>query len=177
MTVEPALTIITKRLVLSRIASDDIDELVAMLLDPALYCYIGDAPESAAEARNRAERWLRGSVDPDVLWINYVARGSGDGGLVGLAQATVRRVSEARFGECEIAYLVDPPAQRHGFGTEMMSAFCVELHETMNPAEFIAHIYPGHTASERVAEAVGLTPTTDQVDGELVWRATAPLTR
>lgn len=177
MKAETVPAIITKRLELSRIARDDVDELVAMLLNPALYDYIGDAPASTAEARARAERWLGGSPDPNVLWINYVARRRDNGRIVGLAQATVLRADGSRFGTCEIAYLVDPPAQQHGFGTEMMSEFCAEIQETMNPAEFIAHIYPGHEASEGVAKALGLTPTGDHVDGEQVWRTTAPRTR
>jgi RimJ/RimL family protein N-acetyltransferase len=169
---KPPIT--TERLVLSRIARDDVDDLVRMLLDPALYEYIGDAPATAGAARERAERWLRGSADPDIRWINYVARRRDDGRLVGLAQATARRADGSRFGSCEIAYLVDPPAQGHGFGTEMMRGFCAELHATLNPAELVAHIYPGHAASEGIAKAVGLAPTGDEVDGERVWRATAP---
>jgi RimJ/RimL family protein N-acetyltransferase len=164
--VEPALAIFTKRLVLSRIAADDADELVTMLVNPALYQYIGDPP-TPAEARARVGRWLRGSTDPDVVWINYVARC--DGRLVGLAQATVLRADESRFGECELAYLVDPQAQRQGFGTEMMRGFHAELRETISPAEFTAHIHPGHAASEGVAKAVGLTPTDEHVAGERVW--------
>lgn len=177
MTAGPAPEIITKRLVLSRLADRDVDELVVMLLNPALYHYIGGAPGSAAEARGRAERWLRGSPDPDVLWLNHIARVGDDGRFVGLAQATVRRAGESSFGACEIAYLVDPRVQRHGFGVEMMSGFCAELHERMRPAEFVAHIHPGHAASEGVAKAIGLAPTTDYVDGEQVWRATAPRVR
>lgn len=169
--------IITKRLVLSRIARDDVDELVAMLLNPALYHYIGDAPSAPAEARERVGRWLRGSADPDVLWINYAARRHDDGRLVGLAQATVRHASGSGPGSCEIAYLVDPAAQRQGFGTEMMSGFCAELHETVKPAELTAHIHPGHAASEGVARALGLIPTTDQVAGEQVWRGSGGVRR
>ncbi|TDV57700.1 GNAT family N-acetyltransferase [Actinophytocola oryzae] len=169
----PDPSILTKRLVLSRIARADVDDLVAMLRNPGLYGFIGDAPASEADARARAERWLAGSPDPTVLWINYVARTREDGMLVGLAQATVLRASETVFGQCEIAYLVDPPAQRHGYGAEMMVGFCVELNGTLAPEEFTAHIFPGHTASEGVAKAVGLSPTEDYVDGERVWRATA----
>lgn len=150
---------------LTRIAGDDVDDLVAMLLNPVLYHHIGGAPASAAEARARVARWLGGSPDPDVLWINYVARRGDSGPLVGLAQATVVR------GSCEVAYLVDPPAQRQGFATEMMTAFCADLRETIKPAGFTAHIYPGHVASEGVAKALGLAPTAERVDGEQVWKA------
>ncbi|HEX6359355.1 GNAT family N-acetyltransferase [Actinophytocola sp.] len=169
--------ITTKRLVLSWIARDDIDELVAMLLNPALYDYIGGVPASAAEARARVERWLRGSTDPDVLWVNYVARCQDGGRLVGLAQATVLRAPGLGFGECELAYLVDPPEQKHGIASEMMSGLCAELEEALSPAVFTAHIYPGHAASEGVARAIGLAPTSERVDGELVWRTTAPRPR
>jgi RimJ/RimL family protein N-acetyltransferase len=172
VTVEPAPTIVTERLVLTRLARGDVDDLVAMLLNPALYHWIGGAPASPAEAGNRVERWLSGSSDPDVLWINHVARGRDDSGLVGLAQATVQEAREARAGTCEIAYLVDPSAQRHGFGTEMMLGFCAELRESVRPAEFTAHILPGHVASEGVVRSLGLTPTPDRVDGEQVWRTT-----
>ena len=173
MSVEPEPTITTERLVLSRLAHDDVDELVAMLLDPALYHYIDGAPSSPAEARARVGRWLRGSPDPDVLWINYVVRRRDDGRFVGLAQATVQGTQS---GTCELAYLVDPSAQRQGFGREMMRGLCAELHETLKPAEFTAHIVPGHTASEGVAHALDLVPTPDRVAGEQVWRTTAPRT-
>lgn len=170
MKVEPAPTIATERLVLTRLARGDVGDLVAMLLNPALYQWIGGAPASPAEAENRAGRWLSGSADPDVLWINYVARGRADDRLVGLAQATVHGAREARAGTCEIAYLVDPSVQGRGFGTEMMHGFCAELRETVRPAEFTANILPGHAASEGVAHALGLVPTPDRVDGEQVWR-------
>jgi RimJ/RimL family protein N-acetyltransferase len=173
---EPAAALETRRLVLSRIARDDVDELVDMLLNPALYGFIGDAPADAAAARIRAERWLRGSVDPGMVWINYVARRRDGARLIGFAQATVHRAGD-RFGECEIAYLVDPSAQGHGFATEMMRAFCAELLGSIDPAELTAHIHPGHEASEGVAKAVGLALTTGEVDGERVWRAVAPRKR
>jgi RimJ/RimL family protein N-acetyltransferase len=169
--------IVTERLVLSRIARDDVDELVAMLLNPALYQYIGDVPSSSAKAAARVERWLGGSANPDVVWINYVVRRREDRRFVGLAQATLQRANDSGFSECEIAYLVDPPAQRNGFGTEMMGGLCAELDKTMKPTEFIAHIYPGHVASEGVARALGLAPTTDLVDGERVWRSATPRVR
>ncbi len=168
-------TIVTERLVLSRLSRDDVGDLAAMLLKPELYQYIDGAPDSPAAAEARVDRWLGGSADPDVLWINYVARRRDDGRFVGLAQATVLGASDARFSTCEIAYLVDPPEQRRGFGTEMMAGLCAELRETVNPVEFTAHILPGHAASEGVVKALGLTPTHDRVDGEQVWRATTPL--
>jgi RimJ/RimL family protein N-acetyltransferase len=169
MTVELEPTIVTERLVLSRLAGGDVDDLAAMLLDPRLYDHIDGRPASPADATARVERWLSGSPDPDVLWVNYVARE--DGRLVGLAQATVVGLHS---GTCEVAYLVDPSAQRRGFGTEMVRALCAELRDTVKPAEFTAHVLPGHAASEGVVRAIGFALTAEQVDGERVWRTTAP---
>jgi len=33
----------------------------------------------------------------------------------------------------------------------------------------VAHIHPGHLASQRVARAAGLSPTTDVREGEVRW--------
>ena len=33
----------------------------------------------------------------------------------------------------------------------------------------VAHIHPGHIASQRVARAAGLSPTTDVRNGEVRW--------
>ena len=55
-----------------------------------------------------------------------------------------------------------------------MRGFCAELRKTIEPTEFVAHILPGHVASERVVSALGLAPTADHVEGERVWRASVP---
>jgi RimJ/RimL family protein N-acetyltransferase len=167
---EPGQEIVTHRLLLTRIVDGDTADLVTMLGKPELHEYIGGVPLTPLDATKRVQRWIRGSANPDIRWINYVARRGRDGGFVGLAQATVTRTPRTGHTRCELAYLVDPPAQHQGFGTEMMRGFHAELRDTLRPAEFTANIFPGHTASEGVAKAVGLTPTTELVDGERVWR-------
>lgn len=156
----------TERLQLSRLSDADVDDLTDLLTKEPLYTYIGEAPASADEARTRVERWLRGSAEPDVLWINYVARSSDDRRLVGLAQATVFLDDEP---ECSLAYLVHPDEQRQGFGVEMMREFAAQLGAAIAPARFTSNIHPGHAASERLAAALGLVRTDELVDGEHVW--------
>jgi len=167
---EPGQEIVTHRLLLTRIVDGDTADLVTMLVKPELHEYIGGVAPTPQDATKRVQRWVRGSADPDILWINYVARQSQGGRFVGLAQATVTRTPETGRRSCELAYLVDPPAQHQGFGTEMMRGFHAELRDTLRPTEFTANIFSGHTASEGVAKAVGLIPTTELVDGERVWR-------
>lgn len=38
---------------------------------------------------------------------------------------------------------------------------------------FTANIHPGHHASAKVAARAGLTATTEEIDGERVWRTPA----
>ena len=45
----------------------------------------------------------------------------------------------------------------------------VELLREDDVAHFTAHIFPGHVASEHVAQKLGLHSTAQLVDGEAVW--------
>lgn len=148
----------------------DADGLVEMLLKPALYGYICGAPQSESEARNRVERWTNGSPAPEVAWLNYLARGRDDQRVIGLAQAAVSLDGRGHAGECLLAYLVDPAEQGQGFGAEMMHGFLVGLRAVINPDAVVAHIHPGHVASERVAQALGMSRTDGVIDGEHAWQ-------
>lgn len=165
-------TVETDRLVLSRIAQADTEDLIGLLLNGELYTYIDRDVDTVDDARQRIERWVRGSLDPSMLWVNYVARARTDRRLVGLAQATVFLDEDGAVGECTLAYLVSPAEQRQGFGAEMMTGFWSELRGSLEPAVVSAHIYPGHAASEGVARTLGLSRTDELVDGESVWKAT-----
>lgn len=160
----------TERLTCSALALVDVPDLTAMLLEPELYTVIGGRPETSDQARTRAERWATGSPDPQVAWVNFVARQTTDGRLVGLAQATVLRADLARAENCLLAYLIDPGFQRQGLGRELMRGFAEEISRAYDPLVLTAHIAPGHVPSERIATALGLTVTDESVDGEREWR-------
>ncbi|PBB08354.1 hypothetical protein CKW39_08240 [Kocuria sp. WRN011] len=56
----------------------------------------------------------------------------------------------------------------HGYATKAASS-AVELLRKDHVARFAARISPGHDASERVAQKLGLHPAAHLVDGEVVW--------
>ena len=61
--------------------------------------------------------------------------------------------------------------QGRGYAVEAASALVAWLRER-GVAEIRAHIRPGHAASARVAERIGLAPTGELDDeGEQIWRA------
>ncbi|WP_157121463.1 GNAT family N-acetyltransferase [Nocardia miyunensis] len=158
----------TMRLVAAPVAACDIDDVAELLMDPGLYGYIDGKPASIDDARARVQRWIEGSPHRETLWINHVARARDSRELIGVAQATVQLSGQAAV-ECLLAYQIAPQRHRQGFGKEMMSAFRSELVRQLAPESFVAHIAPGHSASERVALSLGLVVTDREVDGERVW--------
>ena len=68
--------------------------------------------------------------------------------------------------------MVVRPAQGHGYGTEAARSLVTLLHEA--GWTVVAHIHPGHLASQRVARGAGLSPTADVRDGEIRWVSPSP---
>jgi RimJ/RimL family protein N-acetyltransferase len=54
-----------------------------------------------------------------------------------------------------------------GYGKEAARGLVALLHE--DGWTVVAHIHPGHLASQRVARGAGLSPTADVHDGEIRW--------
>jgi hypothetical protein len=63
--------------------------------------------------------------------------------------------------------VVARPAQGHGYGTDAARSLVALLREA--GWTVIAHIHPGHLASQQVARSAGLSPTADVHDGEIRW--------
>jgi len=160
----------TSRLTVSPLRPEDVDEAVELLLRPELYTVTGGAPTDHADARDRVRRWLGGSPDPRVTWINHMTRREDTGVLIGHCQGTVTVAGHTGETDCTLGYSVHPDHQGQGFAREMMRAFVGLIVETDGPARFLAHIAPGHTVSERVATGLGLSPTgTLDRGGEQIW--------
>ncbi len=68
----------------------------------------------------------------------------------------------------DIAWVITPSAQHRGIATEAATAMIVCLQEH-RVSVVRAFIHPDHHASERVAQHLGLTPTSATVDGEVLW--------
>jgi RimJ/RimL family protein N-acetyltransferase len=75
------------------------------------------------------------------------------------------RASRGRLGG-------SPAAQGHGYAKEAARSLVALLHGA--GWTVIAHIHPGHLASQRVARGAGLSPTTDVRDGEIRWVSGPP---
>ena len=151
-------------LVLEPLATGHAAEMVGVLSDAVLYRFTGGSPPTLAELEGRYARHATGSGDPDEEWHTWVVRLGDDGPAVGYVQATVR----PRDGLAELAWLVGTAWQGHGHARDAATLVLEEV-AARGLARVVAHIHPDHTASQRVAAAVGLEPTNRVVDGELEW--------
>jgi len=163
-----AATISTERLVLTPLRAADADAMVEVLGDQRLHDFIGGRPAGQADLRRRYTRLAAGSGDPDQIWLNWIVRRGADRQPIGTVQATVTRGGRA----AEIAWVIGVPWQAQGFATEAAQALVNWLRE-QGATVITANIHPDHHASAKVAARAGLTATTDEIDGELVWRTAA----
>ncbi len=158
----------TGRLRLDRIAVDDAGELFAILDDPALHTFTGGSPMT----RDALEKWIEfvvpgRSPDGTEIWRNWVVRRRDNLHVIGTVQATI--VGD----EATLAWTIGGASQGHGYAKEAAAA--AVLWVAISGVVWVrAAIHPDHHASAAVARSIGLAPTTETVDGELVWRGVPP---
>jgi RimJ/RimL family protein N-acetyltransferase len=146
-------------------APADVDELFPVLDDPSLHTFIGDAPKT----RDELEEWIRfvargRSPDGDERWCNWVVRRRADRRVIGTAQATIVD------GEATLAWVIGSAFQGQGFAKEAATAVAGWT-QAQGVARLRAAIHPEHAASGAVASSIGLEPTEERDDGEVVWRS------
>ena len=152
----------TRRLVLAPLAAADAEEMVHVLGDPALHEFIGGAPLTLDDLRARYERLVRGpSPYHQEGWLNWTVRRHGE--AVGYVQATVLPGPRA-----SLAWVIGVPWQGHGYATEAARGVAGWL-TAQGVTEFCAAIHPDNHASAAVARRLGLSPTQEHDDGEVVW--------
>jgi RimJ/RimL family protein N-acetyltransferase len=157
----------TERLDLEPLVEAHAAELAPLLDDTRLHEFIGGAPLSAAALAARYARLAaRRSPGGDQLWGNWAMRLRDTGAAVGTVQATLPAGGPSA-GAAEVAWVVAPAAQGRGYATEAAGSLVGLLHEA--GWAVVAHIHPGHLASQRVAHAAGLAPTGEVRDGEIRW--------
>lgn len=169
----------TERLDLEPVSPAHADEMVDLLADRGLYVFYADeASPSLDELRTRYSRWAAGgSPDGRETWCTWILRLRSTSACVGFVQATVRVEDRT----AELAWVVGTAYQGRGLAREaaaaVRDAVLVGTHATGADAaaRVEAHIAPGNTASEAVAQAIGLHPTPDHdADGERLWRLPEP---
>jgi RimJ/RimL family protein N-acetyltransferase len=124
---------------------------------------------------------LLGNALPDVSLNTRAARviDLGQGGrterldLEPLAVGTVQATLPAGgppAGPAEVAWVLAREAQGRGYAREAARSLVARLQAA--GWTVIAHVHPGHLASQGVARAAGLSPTEDVHDGEVRWAVT-----
>jgi RimJ/RimL family protein N-acetyltransferase len=157
----------TRRLLLRPLRPQDADEMADVLSDERLHEFIGGRPLTLDELRDRYRRLAAGSPVEAQVWLNWIARRRTDDRPVGTVQATLTRAENTWIAE--VAWVVGVDFQGQGFAAEAAEALVGWLRRC-SVATVEAHIHPDHHASAAVATRAGLHPTTDQVEGEQVWR-------
>lgn len=142
-------------------------ELAPLLDDASLHEFTGGAPLSAAALAARyACLAVRRSPGGDQMWGNWVVRVRATGTAAGTVQATLP-AGGPTAGPAEVAWVVVRTAQGQGYAKEAARSLVALLHEA--GWTVVAHIHPGHLASQRVAAGAGLSPTAGVRDGEVRW--------
>jgi RimJ/RimL family protein N-acetyltransferase len=139
--------------------------LFRVLDDPGLHTFIGGQPRT----RDELARWIGvvasgGPPDGAERWYNWVVRRRDDDEVVGTVQATV--VGD----EASIAWVTGSAFQGSGFAKEAAAAMVEWLRSLGGVTKLRAEIHPDHLASQAVARSLGLAPTDELDDGEIVWR-------
>jgi RimJ/RimL family protein N-acetyltransferase len=141
----------------------DAAELAPVLDDQALHRYIGGEPLAPAQLEERYRRLEAGApAGRGEEWLNWVIRRRDDGRAVGTAQATIRGDTAL------VAWVVATAWQGRGYAKAAARALVAALADARG-LNVVANIHPDHAASERVAQAAGLTLTDRWADGERVW--------
>lgn len=160
----------TRRLRLVPLRPEDADEMVGVLAGEALYTFTGGEPPDLATLRRRFTAMARGhSPDGREVWLNWIVRQREDDRAVGTVQATVTDGGR----RAEVAWVTGLAWQGRGYAREAVAAMVTALTDA-GVEHLIAHVHPGHAASEAIAAASGLTVTDTVVDGERRWEWAAP---
>lgn len=163
---EPTTAPVTPRLFLEDLAPSHLDELQVVLDDPALHVFTGGEPHTREELTRWIDIVVAGrSPDGRERWRNWVIRRRDDGRAVGTVQATVVG------SEASIAWVLGTAFQGRGYATEAAGAMVAWLRAEAGVTRLRAAIHPDHLASQAVARSLGLRPTSEVIDGEIVWRS------
>ncbi|MEV5381789.1 GNAT family N-acetyltransferase [Streptomyces sp. NPDC052721] len=157
-----------ERLQLEPLTIEHAEEAVEILNDQRLHEWIGGAPPSREELEQRYRRQVAGhSPDGRQGWLNWMLRERAGGQLVGTVQATLYRPCPDRV-EAELAWVVGHAFQGAGYGKEGASVMAAWL-RTQGISGCVAHVHPGHGASAGIARALGMKPTDEIHDSEVLW--------
>ena len=165
-----AVPLETLRLTLEPLRVDHAEEMTAVLADSSLYAFTGGEPPSLSELRARYELQASGrSPDGAEAWLNWIVRRRDDGHAIGFVQAAISTDPPPPApATAVLAWVLGAGYQGMGFAREAGDALIAWL-ALVGVRRLVAYIHPEHTASMGVARALGLAPTDERVDSEVVW--------
>ncbi|MGZ4172154.1 MAG: GNAT family N-acetyltransferase [Solirubrobacteraceae bacterium] len=163
----------TLRLTLEPLRVDHAAEMVSVLADERLYAFTGGEPPTLHELRARYARQATGrSPDGIERWLNWIMRRKEDGLAVGFVQASISQDPPPLTAV--LAWVLGVPFQGLGYAREASGAVLESLSGAPVGVErFVAYIHPENVPSMGVARALGLAPTDETVDREVVWESSA----
>lgn len=158
------------RLTLEPLRVDHADEMAPLLADAELYTFTSADPPTLDELRARYARQVTGrSPDGIESWLNWIVRRRDDGRAVGFVQAAISPDPPPPAPVTAVlAWVLGIRFQGQGYAREAAGALADWL-QSVGVQRLAAYIDAQHTASMGVAQALGLRPTADRVEGEVVW--------
>ena len=165
-----AVPLESSRLTLEPLRVDHAEEMAPLLADAELYAFTEGEPPTLEELRARYVRQVTGrSPDGVESWLNWIVRRRDDGQAVGFVQAAISPDPPPPAPlTAVLAWVLGIRFQGQGYAREAAEALIAWLQST-GVQRLAAYIDAEHTASMGVARALGLEPTADRVDGEVVW--------
>jgi RimJ/RimL family protein N-acetyltransferase len=165
-----AVPLQTLRLGLDPLRVDDAEEMAPLLADPSLYAFTGGQPPTREELRAQYERQATGrSPDGAESWLNWIVRRRDDGQALGFVQAAIAADPPPPAPVTAVlAWVLAVRFQGQGYAREAVAGLVPWL-DGVGVQRLVAYIHPQHAASMGVARALGLEPTGERVDSEVVW--------
>jgi RimJ/RimL family protein N-acetyltransferase len=165
-----AVPLETLRLTLEPLRVDHAEEMAPVLADAELYTFTDGEPPTLEELRARYARQVTGrSPDGVESWLNWIVRRRDDGQAVGFVQAAISPDPPPPAPVTAVlAWVLGIRFQGHGYAREAAEALIAWL-QSVGVQRLAAYIDAEHAASMGVARALGLEPTADRIDDEVVW--------
>lgn len=162
-----AVPLETPRLLLEPLVVTHAQEMTRVLADVELYRYTGGNPPTLQELTKRYARQAVGhSADGGQGWLNWIIRSRDSSNAIGFVQTTI--VHSRDLLAAEIAWVIAPKHQGHGFATEAAASMMDWVSERGGKM-FIAYIHPKNSASIGVARKLDMHATGNVVGGEVRW--------
>lgn len=144
----------TERLTLRHLVLSDLDQLFALYSDPEIRRYFPEGVLTLEETKEELEWFLNGHPRHRELGL-WATIHKESGKFIGRCGLLPWEIDDKL--EIEIAYLLDKSFWHQGLATEAAHGILDYGLEKLNLSRLICLIDPDNTASQRVAERIGMT--------------------